>query len=167
MHNTDIFLANEDATVALGNTLAKFLLAQKEILKRNFCIYLQGDLGAGKTTLTRGFLRACGHKGNVKSPTYTLVENYKFDDFTVYHFDLYRLNDPMELEYIGIRDYFSPATFCLIEWPEKAHGLIPKANLQINLSYNSEVRQCKLLSDCLVQKDLDFIKQQLQKTQSE
>lgn len=118
--------SDADAQEALGFELST-------ALKGRGVVYLQGDLGAGKTTLTRGILRGYGHKGAVKSPTYTLVEPYELPTVTAYHFDLYRLTDPEELELMGIRDYCRPDTLALVEWPERGHPFLPPADLVITI----------------------------------
>jgi len=132
-----LVLVDETATIAMGMQIAKIV---KNELKHGLVVYLNGDLGAGKTTLTRGFVQGMGHKGNVKSPTYTLVEPYDLDNWHVYHFDLYRLSDPEELEYMGIRDYFNENCCCFIEWPDKGQGMLADADLIINMAYSDEQR---------------------------
>lgn len=124
-----LFLADESDTEQLGRELAKRVMASGQGLT----VFLNGDLGMGKTTLSRGVMRGLGHEGAVKSPTYTLVEPYEDLRPTAYHFDLYRLGDPEELEYMGIRDYFTGQSLCLIEWPERGKGLLPEADLEIRL----------------------------------
>ena len=104
-------------------------------------IYLRGDLGAGKTTVTRGLMRGYGYEGAVKSPTYTLVEPYEFSRYNIYHFDLYRLSDPDEVEFLGVSDYFESHNLCLIEWPENGGTQLPKADLVINLAIEHQGRR--------------------------
>lgn len=111
--------------------LAKSVAAQSQ---PGACIFLQGNLGAGKTTFCQGFLKSLGFLGNIKSPTYTLVEAYELPQFCVYHFDLYRLRSAHELIELGLDDYFTDDSICLIEWPEYGAAVLPPADLvcQIN-----------------------------------
>ena len=118
-------LADEAETIAVGALISRAMSSG--------VIFLHGNLGMGKTTLARGVIQSLGHQGAVKSPTYTLVEPYEFDDRRVYHFDLYRLGDPEELEYMGIRDYFENSSLCLVEWSEKGEGFLPAADLDLYL----------------------------------
>jgi tRNA threonylcarbamoyladenosine biosynthesis protein TsaE len=107
-------------------------------------IGLSGELGSGKTTLVRGLLKGAGHAGAVKSPTFSLVEPYELPAGMLYHFDLYRLQDPEELEYIGIRDYLHTPALCVVEWPEKAVGFLPNADLMIMIEVSGKGRKIRL-----------------------
>ena len=130
----DCFLADESQQIALAQKVAQHL-------KTSFILLLKGDLGVGKTTFARGFVHASGFSGIVKSPTYTLVEPYPIDnDRTCYHFDLYRLANPEELEFIGARDYFNETDVCLVEWPEKAEGYLPAADWICEFSHHESGR---------------------------
>ena len=119
-------LPAEADTLAFGAALAPCLAP-------GLVIYLSGELGAGKTTLARGLLRGLGHPGKVKSPSYTLVEPYAFSRLYLYHFDFYRFTDPRELGEAGFRDYFNPDSVCLVEWAEKAAGVVPPADIKVTL----------------------------------
>lgn len=132
-----IELADSDETELLGAALGN-------ILPQKCLMFLVGDLGAGKTTLMRGLLRAMGHKGAVKSPTYSLVEEYRFADRSVFHFDLYRLKDPEELEWLGIDDYLQQQALVCIEWPEMGDGHLPPADLEIKLVYQNTGRSIEI-----------------------
>jgi tRNA threonylcarbamoyladenosine biosynthesis protein TsaE len=131
-------LDSAQATEALGARLAA-------VLPPGGILYLQGELGTGKTTLVRGLLRALGQPGTVRSPTYTLVEPYTLAGRHLVHLDLYRLADPEELEWLGLRDFLDGQTVLLVEWPERGRGVLPAADLIIALSYAGSGRHCELL----------------------
>ena len=127
-------LASEEATLALGAALAKGALPGR-------VLFLSGDLGAGKTTLVRGLLRALGWSGRVKSPTYALVEIYAVSRLDFYHFDFYRFKDREEWVNSGFREHFNPDSLCVVEWPEKAGGLLPPPDLHLTLELSQSGRR--------------------------
>ena len=138
------YIPDESTMLRFGKKLAEVLVKQPK--DNAIVLYFNGDLGAGKTTLTRGMVQGLGYKGNVKSPTYTLVEEYNIAGKMIYHFDLYRLADPEELEFMGIRDYFSQNCICLIEWAEKGEGILPEADLLVNIDYYDDARNITLIA---------------------
>lgn len=133
-------LADEAATIALGAALATaFVELRAQVTGFTLCLHLQGDLGAGKSTLARALLRGLGVTGKIKSPTYALVEPYDSEYGLLLHMDLYRLTEAAELEYLGVDSLFAQATLMLIEWPEKAGALLPAPDLKILLSHCDDV----------------------------
>jgi len=133
-----MWLKDEAATLQFASHLADSLPDS------GLTIHLHGDLGAGKTTLVRGLLQSLGHQGNVKSPTYTLVEHYQLAGKTVFHFDLYRLADPEELLYLGIEDYLGQTALLVIEWSEQGGYLLQKPDLKVHMRYQPEGRDITL-----------------------
>jgi tRNA threonylcarbamoyladenosine biosynthesis protein TsaE len=128
-----IVLADDAATLALGASLAPGAAPGR-------VLYLSGDLGSGKTTLARGLICALGHAGRVKSPSYTLVEDYELASIHLYHFDFYRFKDKKEWVSSGFREYFGPDALCIVEWPERAAGLLAPADLEIELQFRGAGR---------------------------
>lgn len=132
----ELFLADEDATAALGAALAASRPS-------NAVVHLRGDLGAGKSTLARAWLRALGVTGPVRSPTYTLVERYPLEGGgEALHLDLYRIGDAGELEFLGLDDADAP--LWLVEWPERGLGALPGPDLEVSLAVSGEGRSCRL-----------------------
>jgi len=126
-------LPNEQATHALASSLAHCLISPS-------ILTFSGDLGAGKTALIRGMLRALGVTSTIKSPTFSVVESYSLPHYAVHHFDLYRLGDETELEAVGVRDYFSSDAVCCVEWPERAPYLLVHVDVSFVFEFNHEGR---------------------------
>jgi len=128
------FLADESVSLDQAKQFAASLSAP-------LVIYLIGELGAGKTFFTRGVLRGLGYQGAVKSPTYTLVESYQVSLGQIHHFDLYRISDAEELEYIGLDHYFTADSIVFVEWPTRGEGVLPEADIQIEFHYRDKGRE--------------------------
>ena len=142
--NKKLTLRSLEDTKNLGQKIAKEILKRKD--KSAFIVFLNGDLGTGKTTLVKEIIFALGIKEKVKSPTFTIIEPYELNDKNIYHIDLYRINDPSELEIIGLREYLNESeAIIFIEWPEKSFGFLKKFDLKISLKHSSEKeRKCKI-----------------------
>ncbi len=147
LNQISLELQGESLMLQFGNSIASAVsvaLNEKRSAAQSLLIALRGDLGAGKTTISRGILNGLGHSGSVKSPTYTLVEPYELPLGRVCHFDFYRLIDPEELEYMGFRDYLVEASLCLIEWPERGQGFLPNADIEIGIIQTEQGRTVNL-----------------------
>jgi len=136
-------LPDEDATILFGQLLAKNI-QKTALFQPGLVVYLQGDLGMGKTCLSRAFIQTFLPGQRVKSPTYTLIEEYCAKDFGIYHLDLYRLAEPEELDYLGVRDLLSSPHILLIEWPNKAKGFLPAADIQLTIEPFASARKITL-----------------------
>ncbi len=136
-------LLDEAATLDLAGRFYRALPA-------GCLVFLRGNLGAGKTAFVRGCLRAAGHQGAVKSPTFTLVEEYALEGRAIYHFDLYRLADAEELEWMGIRDYLRSDALCFIEWPERGEGGLPMADVEVSIAIVGTARDLAVVANSAV-----------------
>ena len=143
MAHYTLSLPDEAATLHLGESFAQCMTPP-------CVIYLQGDLGAGKTTFSRGFLHGCGHSGVVKSPTYTLVESYSFGDKVVHHMDLYRFLSAEEWIEAGLDDLLTNQAIILLEWPQKGAGVIPPSDIDIQLSMQNQGRMCTIMPNSTI-----------------
>ncbi len=139
MFDSNYDLKDESETLRLAESMASHLFPGMNL-------YLKGELGSGKTTFVRGVLRGLGYQDKVKSPTYTLVEPYSLEKFTIYHFDLYRFKDETEWDDAGFREYFNNTSICLVEWPEKVGHILPKPDISIELSHTPHGRHLHLIS---------------------
>ena len=134
---TDLKLPDADATARLGAALAGGIGPGR-------VLHLSGELGTGKTTLVRGLLRTLGVAGPIKSPTYAWVEPYALSSLDLYHFDFFRFADQNAWLSSGLRDYFSPQTACIVEWPEQAGDLLPPPDLSVRLEYEGDARRARI-----------------------
>ncbi len=143
--STRLALPDERSTARLGEALARAIEAHRAAIERDGLVLgLSGDLGAGKTTLVRALLRALGVTGSVKSPTFALLEPYVVSSLNFYHFDFYRFEDPSEFDAAGFRELFGPGAVAAVEWPERAAGRLPTADLSITLRVRDDGREVDL-----------------------
>ncbi len=133
-----------EITVTTQTQTEKLAKALAKIIQLPFFITLSGTLGAGKTTFSRSLIQTLGHEGNVKSPTFTIVESYELQDALIYHFDLYRIADVEELELMGIRDYFEKKALVLLEWPEHGESVLPEADIHCKILLQNSQRTFRL-----------------------
>jgi len=144
VHSPDVTavfeLPDEAATQSVGEKLAP-------ALQPGMVVFLEGDLGVGKTSLSRALIRALGHAGAVKSPTYSLVEVYVISSLYLYHFDFYRFESPEEFLDAGFDEYFNDTALCLVEWPERAQGCLPPADLRLRLYHAGVGRVLEAVAD--------------------
>ena len=134
-----LFLENEHATINIANKIATYLAP-------GLIITFRGEIGAGKTTFVRAMLRALGIQSAIKSPTYSIVESYSLEHWQIHHFDLYRIHDEMELDYIGFNDFFTESAICCIEWPEHAPHKLREIDLQCTLDFKESGRELQLFA---------------------
>ena len=144
----ELRLVDASATEALGAALARGYRAVTDSMASvgSLVVYLEGELGAGKTTCVRSLLRTLGVSGLIRSPTYTLVELYELGTLSCVHVDLYRLHGPAEVDELGLRDYQASGCLLLVEWPEKGGAALPPADLVVSLRYDGDSRTCRLVA---------------------
>lgn len=148
---TLIITESEQQTEQIGHNLSQHL-------NPGLQIHLNGDLGAGKSVIVRGIIKGFGYDGGVQSPTFTLVEPYSFEQFTIYHFDFYRLEDAQELEMIGFREYLNATDVCIIEWPQRAQSLLPVADVVIDIGFTNNPQQREINIQCLSKQSVALCK---------
>ena len=142
-----IYLENEQASEQFASSLANVLVS-------GTILAFHGDIGAGKTTIIRATLKNLGITSAIKSPTFSLVESYSTEHFELHHFDLYRIHNPEELDYLGFRDYFTAHSICIIEWAERAKGVLPKIDLRFTLENDGAGRRLQIIAETDVGKHL-------------
>lgn len=142
---TQIVLANTSQVTMLANRFAQLLEQQATLFaKTPWIIFLDGDLGTGKTTFVRAVLQAMGEKGKIKSPTYTIMESYAIKQWQIFHLDLYRLSDAEELHFLGLDDHFVADSLFFIEWPKKAGFMLPQPDMILHYKFLAQGRALEL-----------------------